>query len=361
MALLRDGRTVQAGLGIETIEMLPRRIRRPVVYQDGAEHREHRREIARYFGPKWVDEHYRDVMVQVADAQIAKLRRSGECMLSDLSFALAIEVAAAVVGVRGGPGIQRRLERFFPEKFGRPGLGSPREIYWLLRQGSNWLRVYLRDIRPAVRLRRKTRRDDLISHLLDQGWTEVEMLGECLTYAAAGMITTREFVNVAAWHLFTDDQLLRHYRDAAEPDRIALLHEILRLEPVVGTLRRRTTAAIEVPGPEGPVVIPAGELVDVAVDLANADPAVMGVRPLDICPGRVPSAGTSDAGLSFGAGAHRCPGAHIAILETDIFLTRLFAQEDVYMKIPPQVAIDNLIDGYLLRGLVVAVPGAVSG
>ncbi|WP_449350719.1 hypothetical protein [Streptomyces shaanxiensis] len=35
--------------------------------------------------------------------------------------------------------------------------------------------------------------DDLISHLLAEGCSDAEILGECLTFAAAGMVTTREF------------------------------------------------------------------------------------------------------------------------------------------------------------------------
>jgi hypothetical protein len=84
------------------------------------------------------------------------------------------------------------------------------------------------------------------------------------------MITTREFVNVAAWHLFTDSALLARYRFAEEADRLAMLQEILRLEPMVGRLRRRTTTSIEVPGAEGVVTVPAGELVEIVLGVANA-------------------------------------------------------------------------------------------
>jgi cytochrome P450 len=258
------------------------------------------------------------------------------------------------------PGIQRRLERFFPEKFGKPGLTSLHGIYWLLRQNSNWLRVYLADVRPAARARRRERRDDLISHLIDEGCSNAEILGECLTFAAAGMITTREFVNVAAWHLFTDNALLERYRRAEEADRLAILHEILRLEPVVGRLRRRTTTAIDVPGAEGVVTVPAGEFVDIMLGVANVDPQAVGAEPLAVCPRRAVADEATSTGLSFGDGPHKCPGAHIAILETDIFLSRLFALEGVRMQAPPRVTFSDEIGGYELRGLIVALrePGA---
>lgn len=355
-AVLRSTDTRQAGLGIETVEQLPAKIRRPVLYRDGPEHREHRRQTARYFTPRRVDEHYRALMEGIADEQIAQLRRDGTAQLSELSFRLAVDVAKAVVGLTdSSPGTDRRLERFFPEKFGKPGFTSPSGLYWFFRQNFAWLAVYYGDVRPAVRTRRRQRRDDLISHLIDEGCTNGEILGECLTFAAAGMITTREFINVAAWHLFTDDALRARYRVAQEAERFAVLHELLRLEPVVGNLKRRTTAPIEVPGADGPITIPAGELVDIAVSAANVDTDAMGDAPLAVCPARPLSDGTATAGLSFGDGPHKCPGAHIAIQEADIFLTRLFELEGLRMTSSPRVSINPEISGYEVRGLVVTL------
>ncbi|MEU3792400.1 hypothetical protein [Streptomyces fructofermentans] len=122
-AVLRSADTVQAGLGIETVEKLPARIRRPVLYRDGPEHREHRRQTARYFTPRRVDEHYRELTERVTRKHLAALRTEGEAWLEDLTFGVAIDVACGVIGLtRSRPGIQGRLERFFPEKFGKPGL-----------------------------------------------------------------------------------------------------------------------------------------------------------------------------------------------------------------------------------------------
>ncbi|MEV0218276.1 cytochrome P450 [Streptomyces sp. NPDC050704] len=357
-AVLRSTGTLQAGLGIETVEKLPARVRRPVLYRDGPEHREHRRQTARYFTPRRVDEHYRDLMIRITGEQLAPLRAAGTAQLSELSFGMAIEVASAVIGLTDSrPGIRRRLEAFFPERFGTPGLTSPHGVYWLLRQNANWLRIYLADVRPAIRAHRREPRDDLISHLIAEGCSDAEILGECLTFAAAGMVTTREFICVAAWHLFTDGPLLDHYRAGNEQQRLAILHEILRLEPVVARLSRRTTTALELAGADGPVTISAGELIDIFLDDANTDPQAVGSRPLSVCPGRTldEDPGTTALSLlSFGDGPHRCPGAAIAILESDIFLSRLFALKGIRMTTPPRVTFKDEIGGYEIRDLTVA-------
>ncbi|HEY0454215.1 cytochrome P450 [Actinophytocola sp.] len=352
-AVLRNTDTVQAGLGVETVEKLPAGFRRPVLYWDGPEHREYRRQTARFFTPKRVDAEYRELMHRIADREIAVLRRAGSADLSELSFRLAVDVAKAVIGLTDSrPGTARRLERFFPEKLGKPGFTSASGVYWAARILYLWLAVYVGDVRPAVRSRVRRRQDDLISHLLDEGVRTGEILSECLTVAAAGMVTTREFISAAAWHLFTDDDLRARYRAGDEPERLAILHELARLEPPLAALRRRTTAPV--PLPDG-TTIAAGERVDISVAAANIDPAMAGDRPGATCPARPTNHGAGPAGLTFGDGAHKCPGAHIAIQESDIFLTKLLALEHVRMTSPPRVSFNEDFASYALHGLTVSI------
>jgi cytochrome P450 len=143
------------------------------------------------------------------------------------------------------------------------------------------------------------------------------------------MVTTREFVNVCAWHLFTDDGLRHRYTGGDEATRVALLHELLRLEPVVGNLKRRSTAPIG--------EIPEGALIDVDVSAANLEPNVEG------------------PGLAFGDGPHKCPGAYVAIQEADIFLSKLFAIDGLRMVQPPRVAMKPDISSYELREFLISV------
>ena len=173
---------------------------------------------------------------------------------------------------------------------------------------------------------------------------------ECLTYGTAGMVTTREFITMAAWHLLDDQDLADRYRAAQRPERLAILNEILRLEPVVGHLYRRATAPFTLTEGDRTWAVASGDLIDVAVRQANADPDAVGADALTLCPGRRLPAGVNQAGLSFGDGAHRCPGQPLAVLEADVLLTRLLAREPVVLG-EPALGWDDLIAGYTLRGL----------
>jgi cytochrome P450 len=351
-AMLRSTETRQAGFGVENAERLQGKMRMPVLYRDGAEHREHRRQTAKYFTPRRVETAYRELMDRLAEQQCDVLRRRGEADLSQLSFRLAVAVAGEVIGLtQSGAGMARRLDRFFDEQGGALGWRNPRAVYRQLRSRLNMGLFYWRDVRPAIAARRARRRDDLISHLLDEGCNSGEILGECVTFAAAGMVTTREFVTLVAWHLFTDDELRLAYVEGTEKERVAILHEILRLEPVVANLARWTTADMQVDGAHGPVTIPAGARVDIGVAAANLDPAAVGPDPATVCPDRPKGDGVGDAGLSFGDGPHRCPGAYIAIQETDIFLTKLFALPGLTMVQAPTVRLRPEIASYELVGM----------
>jgi cytochrome P450 len=350
--VLRSTQTRQRGFGADQAREAFRKMRPTVLFRDGPEHREHRRQTAKYFTPRKVHTSYRELMHRYAELELRRLRR-GPADLADLSFRLAVAVAGEVIGLTPARrGMARRLERFFTER----RLGSDRlapirrRVIQIGTVGS----FYLFDVRPAIRVRRRQRRDDLISHLIDEGCTSAEILGECVTFGAAGMLTTREFIIVAAWHLFTDDRLRAAYVEGDEASRVALLQEILRLDPVVANLLRWTTAEIVVPDGAGTVTIPAGVPVDIAVSDANLDDATVGATPARVCPGRPLPDGVGESVLSFGDGPHRCPGAHVAIQETDIFLTKLFALPGIRMVHEPTTRLRVDTQSYELKGLVVA-------
>lgn len=348
--------TTQAGFSAEAI---PRGHLKhyPILISDGPLHDQQRSKVARFLAPAVVEDRYADQLRATADRLLGQAGAAGGCRLDDLALEYTVEVTSQVVGLTESrvPAMARRLVSFFnqpPLDISKPDLG---------RTGAQWARAavnalvpiarfYAADVRPAIRARRKQGRADIISHLIDEGYTNLDILVECVTYGTAGMVTTREFISMACWHLLEHDVLRERYLVAGQPERFAILNELIRLEPVVGHLYRRVHGGVDLTDGEASWTVPDGDLIDVCVRPANADPEAVGAEPLDLCPGRPLPAGVNAAGLSFGDGAHRCPGQPLAILESDVLLRALLALDPVVVS-PPTISWDTLIEGYQVRGL----------
>lgn len=361
--VLRNGRaTVQAGFFSDHTRPsgdTPGRremMRPPVLFQDGDEHRRQRSLIGRYFAPKTISRRYSTFLDVRSQEIVERMIEFGECELSDATMRLAVEVAAQVIGLEDAdmPGMSARLDAFFsrPPKppTGTGPLARARHALQMARVSARLARFHRHDVVPAIRRKRATPGDDVISHLLDQGATDPEILTECLTYGAAGMVTTREFISLATWHLCDDAALRTEFVGGDQARRHGVLKEILRLEPIVGHLYRRSTDAVEV----GEVEARADERLDLSIRAANLDRDVFGDDSTQIRPGRATPAGVQPEGLAFGDGNHKCPGNHLAIAESDAFLSRLFAH-DVELLTTPTVSWNDLITGYEIRDMRVRV------
>ncbi len=352
----RDG-TAQAGFMAEA--QGHQNIRPPVLYMDGDAHRDQRSKVARYFAPRTVDRRYRDLMTNRADGLIAEAVAADRFDLDDLALRYSVEVASAVIGLTNSSieGMAKRLGRLFsldPIAPGEPVGSRWAVIARSLKPLPSMLSFYLRDVRPAIRVRRRTPDEDVISHLLNEGYSDGEILTECITYGAAGMVTTREYISMCSWHLLTAPELRARYLASDEAERYAILNEILRLEPIVGHLYRRVTQDFTVSSEEQDHEFRAGDLIDFDIRQANADESVVGANPLQICPGRELPRGVGPEVLSFGDGAHKCPGNSLAIQEADTFVSRLMALELEVVN-EPLIGWDEVISGYSLRNFSLAV------
>lgn len=343
-ALLRNDNLRQAGFRADLIERFGNERFTPIIFQHGERHRAQRAATARFFSPRVVSTQYRAVIERETADLLAEFRHCGEIDLDDLSLRLAVSVAAEVVGLTDSDraGMARRLDNLFDDG-AAVSAGVVLDLARFLKaQGRMW-RFYLRDVLPAVRARRVKPREDVISHLLMQGYGPRALLTECVTYAAAGMVTTREFITIAGWHLLEDADLRDKFTGADEAGRVAIMEEILRLEPVVGTLRRRE--------PES------GKLFAIDIRAANIDGHAMGECPMRLDPDRQRAERVPGPGLAFGDGAHRCPGASIAMLEATIFLTELMNVPGLTLKRAPTVRWNPLVTGYEVRGCRIALDG----
>ncbi len=355
-AILRNTDTRQAGFNADQVTNIPSMINRPILYLEGKTHQVQRKQTARFFAPKTVSEQYRDFMESYADDLIAKFKRNKGGDLSQISLKLAMAVVARVVGLVNSrlPGMDKRLEAFFE---------SPMQIRWkwlsdLIQNARqrHMLAFFFLDVQPAITARKRQPQDDLITYLLESKYSEVEILTECVMYAAAGMVTTREFVSVAAWHFLENSQLRDRYLVAGEDERYSILHEMLRLEPVVANLYRRATADITLESEGKSITIREGDKIDLHVYAANADRRVVGDSPLSICPAR-PLEGehVQEMVMSFGDGHHRCAGAYLAIQETDIFLQRLLAIKSLRLVNQPSIGWNEIAKSYEIRDFMLAI------
>ena len=353
--LLRSGGTRQAGFRAELLERFTGRAHAPVLFQDGEAHQNQRSATARFFAPKVVTTRYRELMHGLSERLVERFRIAGQADLDAMSLELAVAVAAEIIGLTESDqsGMSHRLNRFFASS--GPQQGWFAAFMGFVTGQVRMLAFHWRDVRPAIRARRAKRREDVISHLLDQGYSDREILTECLTYGAAGMATTREFIVMAAWHLFEREDLRHRFLSGDEPARLALLEEILRLEPVVGALYRRTERELTLPGDGRATTIPAGALVKIDVRASNINPAAAGRCPRQLDADRVVGASKASASLmSFGDGPHRCPGASVALQETAIFLDCLLRVPKVHLARPPSVGWNPLTSSYELRGARIA-------
>ena len=349
--VIRQRNTIrQAGFNAELIEQLPPTLRAPVIFAEGQEHRDMRSTTARLFTPRATERH-RALMQGFADQIVADFQRKGRADLSLMGQRMAALVVSHLLGMTESDiaGFERRFSNAIARD---PETSRSLKAFTqkLIRQAS-LLNLYMRDIRPAIRVRRKAPKEDLISHLLSLGYRPIEILLECLMYGVAGVLTTREFISVCMWHFHEDPGLRQQFVGGDDAQQRALLYEILRVEPIVGALHRNTVEPVTVQTDDGVTTVPAGSKLDIDIYAVNADPAAAGESPNHVCPGRSLAASRQPI-YSFGAGPHRCPGEWVAMQETHILLRTLLAVEGLAVERLPTMSFNPAIEGYELREFI---------
>ncbi|GHO49365.1 cytochrome P450 [Ktedonospora formicarum] len=355
--ILRGSNAHQAGFNAELITKVPGMTNTPILYLEGKEHNQQRKHTARFFAPKVVSDNYRRLMERLVNEIISEIERKRRVDLSKLSLKLAVRVAAEVVGLTNSrlPGMAKRLEAFFEGDI-NTSKWTPKTLINSIRGQMNMASFFFLDVKPAIKARKRKPQEDVISHLVTHDYNNVEILTECVTYAAAGMATTREFISVATWHFLEQPELRQRYLIASEKERYAILEEILRLEPVVSHLYRRASSEITFEHNGTSYTIPEGAKIDLYIYNTNADKEIVGEQPLSICPAReLQGTNIPQAMMSFGDGHHRCPGSYIAIQESDILLQRLLSLDNLHIVRTPDLSWRDLISSYELRNFVIAL------
>jgi cytochrome P450 len=355
--ILRGTETQQAGFGANLVLNVKAIINLPILYLEGKAHLSQRRQTARFFTPTTVTRDYTAFIESLADELIADLKRNHHEDLDKMSLTMATAVVSRVVGLTNNlmSGMEKRVEAFFEQPNNKTTWKPLMKFLNLLDQ-RHMLYFYFLDVRPAINARKRQPQEDLISHLLENKYSDIEILTECVTYAAAGMTTTREFIGITAWHFLENPELRAQYLAADEEGRYEILHEMLRLEPVIAHLYRRTLADITVESGGKSVTIPKGDLIDLHIYKTNADEHVVDGDPLELCPARpIHGDHVPPMLMSFGDGHHRCPGAYLAIKETDIFLQRLLAIPSLRIEKQPTLGWNDVAKSYEIRDFILSV------
>lgn len=150
-------------------------------------------------------------------------------------------------------------------------------------------------------------RDDPTLGLADAG----RVVREVATYLQGGTHTSAQTMANAFDLLFEDpvampELIARCATDLPFCQRV--VHETLRLRPTTPKIRRRAEADTEVAGRR----VPKDSLVILDAAAGNRDPRLFGPEPDRFDPDRTVDPGVPRWGLSFGAGAHQCPGRSVA-------------------------------------------------
>jgi len=290
---------------------------------------------------------YEQTMSEIAAREIGTWPTGTPYQLRPRMQAMTLEIILQTVfGVRGGErmGELRVALREFLDLTTNPQILLP-----LLLLGPSRVRKFppfrrrvdrvdeliYREIAERRRAEDVEQRDDVLSMLIaarhEDGspMRDEEMRDELLTLLVAGHETTATSLSWAIERLSRNPEKLERLRAEVLAGReeylTATIQETLRLRPVISTVLRKLTEAVEIGGYE----LPAGVTVAPSIYLVHRNPEVypepqrfLPERFLDNPPGTY-------TWIPFGGGVRRCLGASFAQFEMAVVLKELVKRHQV--------------------------------
>jgi cytochrome P450 len=306
---------------------------RTILEMDPPEHQRHRALVARAFRARMLEQWSDSIIAGCVAELIDAFAADGQAdLVRQLTFPFPVRVIARVLGL--------------PEADWPRFLRLSTELIAVMRNydravaASGELRGYFAGI---IADRRRDPRDDLVSQLIGaevggRRLSDDEIYPFLLLLLPAGAETTyRSSSNLLFGLLSHPEQLA-----AVRADRSLLpqaIEEGLRWEIPLMTVTRVAAQDVELGG----VAIPAGGFVAISLGAVNRDP------------GRFDSPDSFDvfrearAHLSFGDGAHRCLGMHLARLETSVLVNAVLDRL-------PGLRLDAAVDDQHIHGMVFRSP-----
>ena len=115
-------------------------------------------------------------------------------------------------------------------------------------------------------------------------------------------------------------------------------------------LHRRVNAEMKLPDGTS---APPGGLYAIDIRAVNTDEAIVGSCPFALDPDRATRQKENGRYMTFGDGAHNCPGWQVALHESRIFLDRLMRIPGVRLKREPDMGWNPGVQGYELRNAII--------
>lgn len=187
----------------------------------------------------------------------------------------------------------------FERDFVRPAWAHRADLIASVRTGALAEADLPQDILTVLLLHR----EDPSLELVDDG----RVVREVATYLQGGTHTSAQTLVNALDLIFATGAGYESVIDRLAADPLfaqRVVQETLRLRPTTPKMKRRAETATEIAGTK----IPKDSLVVLDIARANRDPEVFGPDADRFDPDRTVGAGAARWGLSFGAGAHQCPG-----------------------------------------------------
>ncbi|WP_158621602.1 cytochrome P450 [Corallococcus aberystwythensis] len=281
-------------------------------FQDAPRHTLLRQLIMKGFTPAAL-ERFRPRLAALVERALVKGRSQGEMdVVADFAEPIAINAIAELFAL---PEADRsRFVRWAKDLLKPAGAGvNTDDARNSLRQTSHEMFAYLRDI---VEKRRAAPGDDLISQLIAGEDGNPQLAGEAVIQSfqmiGAGFVTSTNQLTNTVLALLKHPEALSALRADRGLVRGAI-EESLRHEPAVLSINRLCKEDTELSG----TLIPKGRFVYAMVASANRDPSMFPD------PDRFDITRTSNRQMTFGVGAHYCPGASLVRLEVEEALRAL--------------------------------------
>jgi cytochrome P450 len=306
---------------------------RTILEMDPPEHLRHRALVAKAFRARVLDQWSDAIIGATVSELIDAFAGDGHAdLVPQLTFPFPVRVIARVLGL--------------PESDWPRFLRLSTELIAVMRNwdravaASRELRGYFGEI---IADRRRNTRDDLVSQLVSaevdgHGLSDEEIYPFLLLLLPAGAETTYRSSSNLLFGLLADPGQLEAVR--ADRDLVPqAIEEALRWETPLLTIARTATQDVELGG----VCIPAGGFVAVSLGAANRDPE------------RYPDPDAFDVfredkqHMSFGDGAHKCLGMHLARLEMRVLLNAVLDRL-------PGLRLDPGADDTHIHGLIFRSP-----